>query len=108
MPRRSRLTENQILDTVADHFGVERAAFEGKSRSRTIARPRQIAMYLLREETGASLPQIGALLGGRDHTTVLYGCVRSPRLRRIADLIEEDAEIRREVVGLRQRLYSAA
>jgi len=87
---------------VADHFGVERTAFEGKSRSRTIARPRQVAMYLLREETGASLPQIGALLGGRDHTTVLYGC------ERIADLIEEDTEMRREVVSLRQRLYAAA
>jgi chromosomal replication initiator protein len=102
MPRRSRLSEEQILDTVADHFGVERAAFEGKSRSRSIARPRQVAMYLLREETGASLPRIGAMLGGRDHTTVLYGC------ERVADLIEEDAEMRREVVSLRQRLYSAA
>jgi chromosomal replication initiator protein len=102
MPQRSRLTETQILDTVADHFGVERAAFEGSSRSRTIARPRQVAMYLLREETGASLPQIGAMLGGRDHTTVLYGC------ERIADLIEEDAEMRREVVSLRQRLHSVA
>jgi chromosomal replication initiator protein len=100
-PQRGRLTEVQILDAVADHFGVERAAFEGKSRSRTIARPRQVAMYLLREETGASLPQIGAMLGGRDHTTVLYGC------ERIADLIEEDAEMRREVVSLRQRLYGA-
>jgi chromosomal replication initiator protein len=99
--QRSKLTETQVLDTVADHFGVERAAFEGKSRSRTIARPRQVAMYLLREETGASLPQIGALLGGRDHTTVLYGC------ERIADLIEEDAEMRREVVRLRRRLYRA-
>jgi len=102
MPRRSRLSEEQILDAVADHFGVERAAFEGKSRSRSIARPRQVAMYLLREETGASLPRIGAMLGGRDHTTVLYGC------ERIADLIEEDAEMRREVVSLRQRLYNAA
>jgi chromosomal replication initiator protein len=100
-PHRSKLTEAQILDTVADHFGVERAAFEGRSRSRAIARPRQVAMYLLREETGASLPRIGALLGGRDHTTVLYGC------ERIADLIEEDAEMRREVVRLRQRLYAA-
>jgi chromosomal replication initiator protein len=101
-PRRSKLTENQILEAVADHFGVEVAAFEGKSRSRIIARPRQIAMYLLREETGASLPQIGALLGGRDHTTILYGC------ERIADLIEKDAEMRREVVSLRQQLHTAA
>jgi chromosomal replication initiator protein len=102
MPRRSKLTDIQILEAVADHFGVERAAFEGKSRSQAIARPRQVAMYLLREETGASLPQIGALLGGRDHTTVLYGC------ERIADLIEEDDEMRREVVSLRQRLHATA
>ena len=53
-------------------------------------------------ETGASLPQIGALLGGRDHTTVLYGC------ERIADLIEKDDKMRREVVSLRQRLHEAA
>jgi chromosomal replication initiator protein len=57
-------------------------------------------MYLIREETGASLPQIGRILGGRDHTTVLYGC------ERIADLMEEDAGLRSEVVSLRQHLYA--
>ena len=57
-------------------------------------------MYLLREETGASLPHIGAVLGGRDHTTVLHGC------ERIAVTIEEDADMRREVISLRQRLYA--
>jgi chromosomal replication initiator protein len=100
LPQRSKLTPGQIVETVADHFGVEASAFQGPSRSQAIARPRQVAMYLLREETGASLPQIGAMLGGRDHTTVLYGC------ERIADLIEEDANLRREVVTLRQRLYN--
>ena len=102
LPQRSKLSADQIIETVANHFGVEANAFQGPSRSRSIARPRQVAMYLLREETGASLPQIGEMLGGRDHTTVLYGC------ERIADLIEEDADLRREVVNLRQRLYSAA
>jgi chromosomal replication initiator protein len=99
-PERSKLTERQIVEAVAKHFGIEVAAFEGRSRSRAIARPRQVAMYLLREETGASLPQIGAMLGGRDHTTVLHGC------ERIAEMIEEDADMRREVINLRQRLYS--
>jgi chromosomal replication initiator protein len=56
-------------------------------------------MYLILEETGESLPQIGALLGGRDHTTILHGC------ERIASLIEEDPEVRREVISIRQRLY---
>jgi chromosomal replication initiator protein len=102
LPQRSKLSSDQIIETVADHFGVEANAFQGASRSKTIARPRQVAMYLLREETGASLPQIGAMLGGRDHTTILYGC------ERIADLIEKDTDLRREVVTLRQRLYNAA
>jgi chromosomal replication initiator protein len=100
LPQHSKLTSDQIIEAVAQHFGLEVAALRGRGRSQTIARPRQIAMYLVREETGASLPQIGALLGGRDHTTVLYGCDR------IADLIEEDTSLRREIVTLRQRLYS--
>jgi len=100
--KRSKLSEDQIIEAVAQHFGVEAMAFTGPSRSRSIARPRQIAMYLLREETGASLPRIGAMLGGRDHTTILYGC------ERIADLIEGDADLRREIGTLRQELYSAA
>ena len=99
LPRRSKLTPDQIVEAVALHFSVAINALQGRSRSRAIVRPRQIAMYLIRQETGASLPQIGAVLGGRDHTTVLYGCGR------IADLIEEDADVRREVITLRQRLY---
>jgi chromosomal replication initiator protein len=99
LPQRSKLTTDQIIEAVAHHFGVEIAALQGRSRSQAIARPRQIAMYLIREETGASLPQIGAELGGRDHTTILYGC------ERIADLIEEDANLRREVIRVRQQLY---
>jgi chromosomal replication initiator protein len=99
LPQRNQLTSEQIIEQVASHFGIEIAALEGRGRSRTVARPRQIAMYLIREETGESLPRIGALLGGRDHTTVLYGC------ERISDLMEEDANTRREVVTLRQRLY---
>jgi chromosomal replication initiator protein len=101
VPQRSRLTAEEIIEAVADHYGIDAASFEGKSRRRSIARPRQIAMYLAREETGASLPQIGSLLGNRDHTTVLYG------VERIADLIEEDAGLRREVTTLREHLHAA-
>jgi chromosomal replication initiator protein len=57
-------------------------------------------MYLLREEIGISLPQIGEILGGRDHTTILYGC------ERIADLIKKDPNLQREIVSLRQELYT--
>jgi chromosomal replication initiator protein len=98
-PQRSQLTPDHILDEVATHFGIALSALEGPSRSKAIARPRQIAMYLIREETGVSLPRIGAMLGGRDHSTILYGCDR------IAELIEEDVELRRQVLTLRQHLY---
>ncbi|MCP4535967.1 MAG: chromosomal replication initiator protein DnaA [Chloroflexi bacterium] len=100
MPQRSKLTPDQILDAVSGHFDIGIPILQGRNRSRAIAQPRQIAMYLIREETGESLPRIGALLGGRDHTTILYGC------ERIADLIEENKDIRRQVTTLRQHLYN--
>jgi chromosomal replication initiator protein len=66
-PQRSQLTPAHILDEVAQHFGVALSALEGPNRRKAVARPRQVAMYLIREETGVSLPRIGAMLGGRDH-----------------------------------------
>jgi chromosomal replication initiator protein len=59
-------------------------------------------MYLIREETDASLPQIGDILDGRDHSTVLYGC------ERVAALLEEDVSFRREVNALRRHLHDRA
>jgi chromosomal replication initiator protein len=99
LPQRNHLTANEIMDAVSKHFGVGLKELTGRGRSQAIARPRQVAMYLIREETEASLPEIGDMLGGRDHTTILYGCDR------IADLIEQEADLRREVLTLRQRLY---
>jgi len=101
-PVRARPTPDQILSQVAAHFGVEVDALQGRGRSKAIARPRQIAMYLMRQETDASLPQIGALLGGRDHTTILYGC------EHIADLIEQDTHLRRDLLTLRECLYESS
>jgi chromosomal replication initiator protein len=63
-----------------------------------VALPRQIAMFLMRE-TNISLPQIGQALGGRDHTTVMYAC------EKVADLLERDDKLRRQVGQLRQQLY---
>ncbi|HDD24025.1 MAG TPA: chromosomal replication initiator protein DnaA [Chloroflexi bacterium] len=100
LPQHTPPTPEQILEEVAYHFGLDITALQGRSRNRSVARPRQIAMYLIREETGESLPRIGALLGGRDHTTVLHG------YERIAELIEEDTNLRRDILTLRQNLYS--
>ncbi len=99
---RHDVTASEIIDRVAHHFGIEPEQLIGRTRKRDIARPRQIAMYLIREETGTSLPRIGDLLDGRDHSTVLYGC------ERVAELMDEDLEFRREVMTVRQRLYDRA
>ena len=64
--------------------------------------PRQLCMYLIREETDSSLPSIGDALGGRDHTTVMYGCDK------ISELIETDEALRRQVSAVRERLYQPA
>jgi chromosomal replication initiator protein len=102
LPRRREVPPSEIIERVARHFGLEVSQLTGRSRKRDIARPRQIAMYLIREETGASLPEIGGILDGRDHSTILYGC------ERVAELMEEDASLRRAVNTLRQQLYDRA
>ncbi len=68
------VTPEEIKRTVAKRFNVKITDFDSSKRSRNIAYPRQIAMYLCREMTGLSLPKIGELFGGRDHTTVLHAC----------------------------------
>ncbi|SHJ77388.1 chromosomal replication initiator protein DnaA [Anaerobranca californiensis DSM 14826] len=66
------VTVEKIQEIVANHFGLKVEDFKAKKRTRTVAHPRQIAMYLSRELTDNSLPKIGELFGGRDHTTVLH------------------------------------
>jgi chromosomal replication initiator protein len=99
LPRSGGLTIDRIIDAVADQFNLTREKLLSRNRSRDVALPRQVAMYLIREETSASLPQIGEELGGRDHTTVMYGCDK------ISDLMETDDAFRRQVLALREKLY---
>jgi chromosomal replication initiator protein len=100
LPRRSEVQPAEVVRTVASAFGVPLERMLSRDRSQEVALPRQIAMYLLRQEANVSLPQIGAALGGRDHTTVMYGC------EKIADMLERDDRLRRQVVELRERLYA--
>src|SRR5918911_534759 len=97
--RRKRITPEAILREVAEFYGVDLRAMQGRGRSRNIVVPRQVAMYLLREETDASLMDIGKLLGGRDHTTIIYGC------EKIGEEINADSRLRQEVVTIRDKLY---
>ena len=79
-----------IQKTVADYFKIRVADLLSKRRSRSIARPRQVAMALAKELTNHSLPEIGDAFGGRDHTTVLHGCRRIEALRESDDRIDRD------------------
>jgi len=99
LPNRPEISADQILNAVAGYYGLTEDDLRSPQRSRRIAQPRQVAMYLIREETDASLPQIGAELGGRDHTTILYG------YERVRARLEHDDQLKREVMTLRGRLY---
>ncbi|MBI3244454.1 MAG: chromosomal replication initiator protein DnaA [Chloroflexi bacterium] len=100
LPRRHTLTSEQILNTVASFYTVSVEDLIGRDRSKEVMVPRQMAMYLVREETDASLPEIGQILGGRDHTTIIHGCDK------ISNLIETDDSIRRQFLSIREQLYS--
>jgi chromosomal replication initiator protein len=99
LPNRPEISATEILDAVALYYGLNQDDLRSAERSRRVAQPRQVAMYLMREETNASLPQIGAELGGRDHTTVLYG------YERVRVKIEQDDQLKREVMSIKAQLY---
>ncbi|UCD41221.1 MAG: chromosomal replication initiator protein DnaA [Chloroflexota bacterium] len=102
LPRRSKVEPEEVIKSVADAFGIQKDRMLSRDRSREVALPRQIAMYLMREESNISLPLIGETLGGRDHTTIMYGCDK------IADLLERDDRLRRQVIEIRENLYGQA
>ncbi len=87
-----------IQKTVADYFKIRVSDLLSKRRSRSIARPRQLAMALSKELTNHSLPEIGDAFGGRDHTTVLHGC------RRVAELREVDRQVADDYMNLLRTL----
>jgi chromosomal replication initiator protein len=102
LPQRRDLRPEKVLELVAREFALTVEQLLSRARSRDVALPRQVAMYLLRKEVNASLPQIGQALGGRDHTTVMYG------IDKVTDDIERDANLRKRVVSIRQQLYGQA
>ncbi|MGD2078710.1 MAG: chromosomal replication initiator protein DnaA [Chloroflexota bacterium] len=101
MHRPEKVTIERVMETVASYYHVTIEAIVGSGRSRTVAFPRQIIMYLARTETGLSYPQIGEHLGKRDHTTVLYG------YEKISELMETDDRVRRETLEIKAMLYDS-
>ena len=88
------VTVDNIQKTVADYYKIKVSDILSKRRSRSVARPRQVAMALSKELTNHSLPELGNLFGGRDHTTVLHAC------RKIKELRDADADIREDYKNL--------
>ncbi len=84
------ITVENIQKTVADYYKVRVADLLSKRRSRSVARPRQVAMALAKELTSHSLPEIGDAFGGRDHTTVMHACKRIRELRDLEQRMQED------------------
>ena len=94
------VTIENIQKTVAEYYKIRLSDLSGKSRTRSVARPRQLAMALSKELTSKSLPEIGKVFGGRDHTTVLHAC------RKIKELCESDDGIREDYSNLMRTLSS--
>ena len=94
------VTIDNIQKTVAEYYKIKISDLLSKRRTRSVARPRQMAMALSKELTNHSLPEIGDAFGGRDHTTVLHAC------RRIKSLREESHDIKEDYSNLIRTLSS--
>ncbi len=99
LPQRGDVEPQKVVALVAKYFNLSPEKLLSPDRSREVALPRQIAMYLLREDVNVSLPRIGEALGGRDHTTVMHA------IKTITDKIERDDQLRRRVNNIRQQLH---
>jgi chromosomal replication initiator protein len=100
MPKPSTIEPGEVMNHVAAAFGVSVENLLGPDRRQEVVLPRQIVMYLLREEANYSLPKIGETMGGRDHTTVMYAC------QKVTDMLERDDKLRRQVIRIREQIYA--
>lgn len=94
------LTPRVLIDIITKYYDVALDDLLGKSRERRFALPRQVAMYLLREELKCSFPSIGDHLGSRDHTTAMHAC------EKIGGMANDDAQIKQDLARLREHLYN--
>jgi chromosomal replication initiator protein len=93
-----KISIDDIQRKVAEHYNIRLADMVGPKRARNVARPRQIAMYLSKQLTSRSLPEIGRRFGGRDHTTIMHG------IRKVEELVTEDHALAEDVALLKRLL----
>jgi chromosomal replication initiator protein len=99
--RRVQATPEAVVEAVAAHYKVALKDLRGRARTKEIVLPRQVAMYLIREETSVSLVDIGQTLGGRDHTTVMHG------IEKIERELTADPTLRSQMMAIREALLSS-
>ena len=97
--RRKAISCKQVIETVIDFYDLDKKEFTTKNRKKEIAWPRQIAMYLMRDEAKASFPSIGLEVGGRDHTTAMHA------YNKVLKELEQNDSLRQEIDLIRQRIY---
>jgi len=103
LPSRADVEPSRVVDLVARKFNLTSEKLLGRDRTKEVAFPRQIAMYLLREESKISYPQIGEVLGGRDHSTVMSA------IDKIKDQIKHgDQRLEKDIASIKEQLYSQA
>ncbi len=100
--RRGGITPKQVVSCVAAFYDVSVEDLVGVSRKKELVEPRQIAMFVMREELHSSFPAIGHELGGRDHTTAMHACSK------ISELVEKNEKIKQDVALIKQRLYGSS
>ncbi len=99
-PKRKRLTTKEIVNEVSGFYDLDKKDLTGKSRRKEYVRPRQIAMFLMREEINVSYPSIGDEIGGRDHTTAMHA------VGKIIKEIKENESLEQEINLIKERLYT--
>lgn len=102
MPTGGDIEPERVVDAVAQKFGVTIDKLLGRDRTKDIARSRQIAMYLLREEAKISFPQIGEVLGGRDHSTIMSA------YEKIKESLHTDRKLEQDILSIRQNIHEQA
>ncbi len=95
--QRSELDAKKIIESVADYYNIEAQEIRGKGRKKKIVKPRQVAVYLLRKDLGLSYPEIGEILGGRDHSTAIYA------FEKLEKELEGNSELNNQLKFIREK-----
>ncbi len=102
LPRKGSINPKIIIETVLDYFNIEMSDLIGTCRKKDLVTPRQIVMYLMRDELKSSFPSIGQELGGRDHTTAMHAYTK------IKNNLDQDEKLKQDITILKQKIFNSA